>query len=114
MTTNSGEQVQRALGEAVLGVSGVAFLRPALGSLLSSTARARRLLPGASPQGTAGIRMTAGAQGAGPAVEVHVVLLRGHRAVDVTRAIRQTVQAAHPSTAGAIPVHVTVTVTGIA
>lgn len=115
-TANSGEPSRRAIGvvgaigEAVLGVNGVAFLRPALGDILRTavTARTGTRPPDTSPHSTAGIRITTDTQGKGPAVEVHVVLLRGHRAVDVTRAIRRSVRASHPSTR-MIPVHVTVT-----
>lgn len=108
-TANHAEPTHTAISEAVLGVRGVAFLRPALGDLLRSAAASRAgLRPQAvSRRDDAGIRI-ATRHGGGPAVEVHVVLLRGHRALDVTRRIRATVRAAYPCTQP-IPVHVTVT-----
>ncbi|MFD7033529.1 Asp23/Gls24 family envelope stress response protein [Streptomyces sp. NPDC059917] len=110
-TAHSGERARKTIGEAVLRVSGVAFLRPALGDLLRSatTSRLKIPAPGPASQRTAGIRITSGAQGGEPAVEVHVVLLRGYRALDVTRAIRETVRAQYPGAPRTIPVHVTVT-----
>ncbi|MGW1776319.1 Asp23/Gls24 family envelope stress response protein [Streptomyces sp. NPDC002104] len=109
-TANDREATHTAISRAVLAVPGVAFLKPALGDLLRTAATSRAGLhpPGAPVRRTAGVRITPTRQGGGPAVEVEVVLLRGHRALDVTRAIRATVQAAHPS-AQAIPVRVTVT-----
>lgn len=111
MTTVNNGEAQTAIGEAVLAVSGVAFLRPARGELLraAATARAGLPAPGTSPHHTAGIRITTAPKGKGLAVEVHVVVLRGYRAVDVTRAIRDTIRAAYPCATQAIPVHVTVT-----
>lgn len=109
-TAENGERTRTAISEAVLGVRGVAFLKPALGDLLRTAATSRAGLhpPRASPRRAAGIRITPARQEGGPAVEVHVVLLRGYRALDVTRAIRTAVQAVSPSTQ-AILVHVTVT-----
>ncbi|MCJ0872655.1 Asp23/Gls24 family envelope stress response protein [Streptomyces sp. AP-93] len=111
-TTTGGQPAPEAIGEAVLGVRGVAFLRPALTDLLRSatTAKAGRRPPGASAHRAAGVRIT-GTPPKGPAVEIHVVVLRGHRPLDVARAIRDAVQAVYPSMAQTIPV--TVTVTGI-
>lgn len=105
------ERAQTTIGEAVLRVSGVAFLMPARADLLRAavTSRAGVRTTSASPRRTAGIRITTPAHGKGPAVEVHVVVLRGYRALDVTRAIRDTVRAACPAATGTIPVHVTVT-----
>ncbi|MFF3215890.1 Asp23/Gls24 family envelope stress response protein [Streptomyces sp. NPDC002886] len=110
-TVHETERTRTLIGDAVLGVGGVAFLKPALGDLLRTTAASRSGLrpSAASPhRHAAGIRITSGLHEGGPAVEVHVVLLRGHRALDVTRAIRATVQAVYPSTR-TIPVRVTVT-----
>ncbi|MCX5129489.1 Asp23/Gls24 family envelope stress response protein [Streptomyces sp. NBC_00193] len=112
-TANNAERALVMAGQAVLGVKGVAFLKPALGDLLRTavTSAAALRSPATAPQRPPGIRITS-LPGKGQVVEVHVVLLRGHRALDVTRAIRETVQAVHASTQP-IPVHVTVTVTGI-
>ncbi len=121
-TTTGGQPAPEAIGEAVLGVRGVAFLRPALTDLLRSattanasatataTARTGHRPPGAPAHRVAGIRIT-GTPHKGPAVEIHVVVLRGHRPLDVARAVRAAVQAVYPATAQPIPV--TVTVTGI-
>ncbi|MCX4782850.1 Asp23/Gls24 family envelope stress response protein [Streptomyces sp. NBC_01264] len=105
-----GDRTHTEIGEAVLGVRGVAFLKPALGDLLRAAAvsGAGRRPPLAAPRRAAGIRITPSGKEGGPAVEVHVVLLRGHRALDVTRAIRATVRSVYPSSR-TIPVHVTVT-----
>ncbi|MFF3014732.1 Asp23/Gls24 family envelope stress response protein [Streptomyces sp. NPDC057939] len=109
-TTNSDEAARTTIAEAVLGVSGVAFLRPALGDLLRSAVVARTGLrtPGTAVRRNAGVRITH-PDGEPVKVEVHVVLLHGHRAVDVTRDIREAVRAAYPTGTPAIPVHVTVT-----
>ncbi|MDH6543699.1 Asp23/Gls24 family envelope stress response protein [Streptomyces sp. SPB4] len=115
MTTahSDPEAAETAIADAVLGVSGVAFLRPALSSLLRHAVAPRtgRRTAGAAPVPVrgAGVRITTAPDGEGPAVEVHVVVLRGHRAVDVTRAVREAVRRTFPSTARTIPVRVTVT-----
>lgn len=98
--------------EAVLDTPGVAFLRPGLADLLRSSALLRRGLPGA-PAGSSGVRVR---RGAGPqdwSVEVYVVLHRGRRALDVTRAVRSAAADAVRRVAGepAEP-GITVTVTG--
>lgn len=110
MTTASSDEAARtAITDAVLLVSGVAFLRPALGELLRSATTARTGLPsGAVPRRTGGIKII-NPGGERMTVEVHVVVLHGYRAVDVTRTIRQAVRTACPSTTHRIPVHVTVT-----
>ncbi|MFJ3176740.1 hypothetical protein ACIPJK_39415 [Streptomyces roseus] len=109
-TARSDEAARTAITDAVLGVGGVAFLRSALGELLrcATTARTGLRSPGAAPRRTGGVKIT-NLGGERLAVEVHVVVLHGYRAVDVTRAIREAVQAACPSTTQSIPVHVTVT-----
>lgn len=109
-TANSGGPSPAALGEAVLGVRGVAFLRPALGHRLRSAAAAARSGRVPAPSGQAsGIRITAASPERAAAVDVHVVLLRGYRALDVTRDVRQAVRASYPDAARTIPVHVVVT-----
>ncbi|MFD8019713.1 hypothetical protein ACFV6G_04715 [Streptomyces lavendulae] len=107
MTTahSDPEAAETAIADAVLGVSGVAFLRPALSSLLRHAVAPRT---GRRTAG-AGVRITTAPDGEGPAVEVHVVVLRGHRAVDVTRAVREAVRRTFPSSTRTIPVRVTVT-----
>ncbi|MFJ9340595.1 Asp23/Gls24 family envelope stress response protein [Streptomyces sp. NPDC101733] len=109
--THGGELTRAFLAEAVLAVPGVAFLRPGLGERLRAGAasRAGRSPRPTSGDGSSGIRI-GGPPGSGPtAIEVHVVLLRGHRTLDVTRAVREAVLAVCPAGAGTIPVRVTVT-----
>lgn len=110
-TAHHEQQTLTLIGRAVLDVSGVAFLKPGLGDLLRSAAHRKAGLrtTALAPGGARGIRL-ATRHPRGAAVEVDVVLLRGHRAVDVTRAIRAMVQAAYPS---GQPIPVRVTVTGI-
>ncbi|MFF4322917.1 hypothetical protein [Streptomyces sp. NPDC001568] len=107
---HSDEAARTTIIDAVLGVSGVAFLKPALGELLRSAVAARTgpRTPGTAPRHTAGVRITH-PDGEQPKVEVHVVLLHGYRAVDVTRDIREAVRTAYPTGTRTIPVHVTVT-----
>ncbi|MGA4846872.1 Asp23/Gls24 family envelope stress response protein [Streptomyces sp. G5(2025)] len=116
---------QRASGDltdtvarAVLGTAGVAFLRPGLAQLLRASGpfgRARTGTPGTGrPSHSSGVRVTPLGGTGRWRVEVHVVLHRGHRAVDVTRAVRAAVTESLRGTAeGALQVSVTVTVTGL-
>ncbi|MDX2388997.1 MULTISPECIES: Asp23/Gls24 family envelope stress response protein [unclassified Streptomyces] len=115
MTTreNPAEQAAARIAEAVLAVPGVAFMRPGLVDLLRSHTVTRAVLgsPKARPGTGSGVRITRTPGGHGTAVEVYVVLRHGHRALDVTRAVRDAVHSAHP--AGPRPMPVRVTVTGI-
>ncbi|WP_239074867.1 Asp23/Gls24 family envelope stress response protein [Streptomyces sp. SID10853] len=105
-------QLSATVAEAALGVPGVAFLRPGLAGLLRTAGRS----------GPAGVRI--GRAGGADShdswtAEVFVVLRRGHRAVDVTRAVRAAVLRAvtDPAavTVGVVAaVTVGVTVTGFA
>ncbi|WP_030563076.1 Asp23/Gls24 family envelope stress response protein [Streptomyces aureocirculatus] len=75
------------VGAAVLATRGVAFLRPGLAELLRSSVGLGAARGGA---GVSGVRVRR--QGTkGLDIEVHVVLNRGHRALDVTRAVRAAV-----------------------
>ncbi|MFI8930826.1 Asp23/Gls24 family envelope stress response protein [Streptomyces sp. NPDC053474] len=110
------EAVAAAVGE----VPGVAFLRPGLAARLRGTAASARRVNGAPTASTSGIRVrgasgTPGARDAdGLALEVFVVVHRGHRAVDVTRAVREAVtRTARASPSAPVPVRMTVTVSGI-
>ncbi|MFE2378718.1 Asp23/Gls24 family envelope stress response protein [Streptomyces sp. NPDC059398] len=107
-------QLSAAVAEAALGVPGVAFLRPGLSGLLRTAGRT----------GPSGVRIgraggtdaREGREGCdGWTAEVFVVLRQGHRAVDVTRAVRAAVlrTVADPA-ALTLTVTVTVTVTGFA
>ncbi|MFJ7206585.1 Asp23/Gls24 family envelope stress response protein [Streptomyces sp. NPDC098789] len=127
MTTDRDlpEGLSALVARAVLTVPGVAFLRPGLSALLRASAPG--LVRGGSGRdaGAApGVRFERGAAGGVVAAEVEVVVHRGHRAVDVTRAVREAVRTAL-GTPGRVaapaptplpvsaPVRVKVTVTGI-
>ncbi|WP_055568949.1 Asp23/Gls24 family envelope stress response protein [Streptomyces atriruber] len=99
-----------AVQEAVLGTPGVAFLRPGIADLLRA---ANPLTKGTatSPRSSA-VRITRDKGTAGRHAEVHVVLSRGHRAVDVTREIRAAVTRTLERLTGEQPSRVSVTVTG--
>ncbi|MFH8344439.1 Asp23/Gls24 family envelope stress response protein [Streptomyces sp. NPDC018045] len=132
--------VLRAAAGAAKDTPGVAFLRPGLGELLRGTV-ARRPLPagGEAPAtGTAVAGDTTAGTGSGPPspagrtgrvagvradrgpgpgqwrIRVHLAVRRGHRALDVVRAVRPRVTAAVEEalrTAGEAAPAVTVTVT---
>ncbi|MDN3026024.1 Asp23/Gls24 family envelope stress response protein [Streptomyces sp. S.PB5] len=106
------------IAEAVIGVSGVAFLRPGLGGLLRATAAARVTdrMAFERKRSRSAVRLRRGSAPGSLAVEVGVVLWRGHRAVDVTRAVRAAVQRAVRIAAGdgtRVQVQVQVKVTGL-
>ncbi|MEU6762130.1 Asp23/Gls24 family envelope stress response protein [Streptomyces sp. NPDC046853] len=111
----SDRDMSRALAdavmEAVLDTPGVAFLRPGLVDLLRSSALLGRGLPGA-PKGSGGVQVRRQKGAAAWSVEVHVVLHRGRRALDVTREVRSAAAAAVERTSGDTT-EVTVTVTGL-
>lgn len=111
-------RVTRAAARAAEETPGVAFLRPGLAQLVRGTALPRTNRA-ADPR-TGGVRVRRLANGGGGGerwhLELHLAVLRGHRALDVTRAVRRTVTAAvrtelAPEPA---PVALTVTVTDIA
>ncbi|MGW0565083.1 Asp23/Gls24 family envelope stress response protein [Streptomyces sp. NPDC003016] len=115
MTARAGRtRLERAAAEAALAVPGVAFLRPGIADVL-------RGATGQRPGGSGGVRARAAEGSGGWRIDVQLAVLRGHRAVDVTRAVRAAVEAAAAETAagaaaaGGRPVRaaVTVTVTGI-
>ncbi|MGR8012091.1 Asp23/Gls24 family envelope stress response protein [Streptomyces hypolithicus] len=132
MTAKTGRtgraQLEGAAAAAALAVPGVAYLRPGLADVLRGAAAQR--LGGAesgagagagagsrSGSGSGGVRARV-AEGAGAAwlIKVQLAVVRGHRALDVTRAVRTAVEAAAVTvTGGGAPraVAVRVTVTGI-
>ncbi|SOD59073.1 hypothetical protein SAMN06297387_101468 [Streptomyces zhaozhouensis] len=100
------DRVREAVGVAVRGVEGVAFPASGIAGLLRGRAGGR---------GAGGVRVDP-LPGGGWRVEVSVGVVRGHRAVDVTRAVRRAVRGAVAETAPgtpAGPLGVTVTVTSI-
>ncbi|MEV5594530.1 hypothetical protein [Streptomyces sp. NPDC052496] len=116
--------VLRAAADAAKDTPGVAFLRPGLGDLLRGTvARTaatgpRRSGPAARDSRVTGVRADRG-PGPGPwRIRVHLAVRRGHRALDVARAVRPRITAAVQEALGtageaAPEVAVTVTVTDI-
>ncbi|GGV31325.1 hypothetical protein [Streptomyces spectabilis] len=112
----TGAQDDRRLVEAVAAavgeVPGVAFLRPGLAERLRAAASARRV-DSAPTAPTSAVRVR-GASGGGITLEVFVVAHRGRRALDVTRAVREAAtRAARTVMSARVPVHVSVTVSGI-
>ncbi|MEU1118832.1 MULTISPECIES: Asp23/Gls24 family envelope stress response protein [unclassified Streptomyces] len=105
-----------AVREAVLGTPGVAFLRPGVAELLRASNPLTRTAGAAAALGTSsrssGVRVTGG--GGEPwNADIRVVLRRGHRALDVTRAVRAAVtEALLGPTGDGEPPRVSVTVTG--
>ncbi|WP_369228684.1 Asp23/Gls24 family envelope stress response protein (plasmid) [Streptomyces sp. R39] len=110
-------QLTERIAQAVAGVPGVAFLRPGLAGLLRSSVAARAAGRRVNPEecrAKSAVRVgQAGAPGT-LAIEVSVVLRRGHRAVDVTREVRAAVWRTVQAGAGnRPPARITVTVTGL-
>ncbi|MBO1337957.1 hypothetical protein [Streptomyces sp. VRA16 Mangrove soil] len=91
-------------------VAGVVFLRPGLADRLRSTLTRPG---GAGRDRRAGVRVDQPADGGPWRVEIHVVVDRRARAVDVARAVRTRVEDHAAARAPRRPPpHVTVTVTG--
>ncbi|MFJ8795644.1 Asp23/Gls24 family envelope stress response protein [Streptomyces sp. NPDC102462] len=106
-------ELTERIAQAVADVPGVAFLRPGLAGLLRSSVAARATGRRANPEASrarSAVRVGRGSAPGTLTVEVSVVLRRGHRAVDVTRAVRAAVRAAAGDRS---PTRVTVTVTGL-
>ncbi|AKA01406.1 hypothetical protein SAZ_01940 [Streptomyces noursei ZPM] len=103
------EDLAAAIADAVLQVPGVAFLKPGL------AARLQAAMPWPGRSRTAGqagaVRITPpDAAGGVMHVTVEVVARLGHRALDVTRAVRTAAETA-ATEARAAPVSVRVTIT---
>lgn len=88
-------------------VPGVAFLRPSLAGRLRSATFAKTPHT-VRQQGdpTSGVRVRPGTPWT---VEIQIMVRRGHRALDVSRAVQTAVTHSFAET----PVHVTVTVSGL-
>ncbi|MEN8652416.1 hypothetical protein ABCR94_17875 [Streptomyces sp. 21So2-11] len=108
MTTAHPTRVdlERLAAAAALGVPGVAYLRPGLAGLL-------RGAPAQRQRGSGGVRARATDDPRTWRIEVHLAVVRGHRALDVTRAVRAAVEAATTGAGAGRPAGVTVTVTGV-
>ncbi|MCF6524096.1 Asp23/Gls24 family envelope stress response protein [Streptomyces sp. JJ36] len=112
------DRLAEAAAEAAAGATGVAFLRAGLADVVRGTGLPARRRPagdaGSAPR-SAGVRVRPGL-GGGWQVEVQLAVRRGHRALDVTRAVREAVTAAVRREAGPDtgPVAVTLTVTDLA
>ncbi|MFJ1800675.1 MULTISPECIES: Asp23/Gls24 family envelope stress response protein [unclassified Streptomyces] len=104
------DRVAVAAAEAARGVPGVAFLRPGVADLLR--ARIAERTPFRAPQNgnrAPGVRVGRD-EDDGWHIDIRFVLCRGHRALDITRAVRAAVVAALP---GEPVVSVRITVTGV-
>ncbi|MEW1631423.1 Asp23/Gls24 family envelope stress response protein [Streptomyces sp. NPDC089173] len=114
----TADTLRDRLAEAAAGaaqeVTGVAFLRPGVVDLLRTRVaeRAPRL---ATPTGarTQGVRVSRDEAAGSWHIDIRLVLHRGHRALDVTRAVHAATLAAVRAEPAAAPVTVTVTVTGV-
>ncbi|MER7661675.1 MULTISPECIES: Asp23/Gls24 family envelope stress response protein [unclassified Streptomyces] len=104
-----------AITTAVLSTRGVAFLRPGLTDLLFASSGSGWGRPAGETTGAGrGVRVVRQEDSEAWTVEVTIVLRRGHRALDVARAVRAAVEeTVRPTRAPSVPVHVTVTVSGV-
>ncbi|PWS39994.1 hypothetical protein DKT74_35370 [Streptomyces sp. ZEA17I] len=105
------DRLAEAAARAAEGVPGVAFLRPGVVDLLRTRVadRAPRLATGPGPR-TQGVRVSRDATTGTWHIDLRLVLHRGHRALDVTRAVHTATLVA---TRGEPSVSVRVTVTGV-
>ncbi|MEJ8639377.1 MULTISPECIES: Asp23/Gls24 family envelope stress response protein [Streptomyces] len=108
-------QLADAITTAVLSTRGVAFLRPGLTDLLIASSGSGWGRPaGDTTRAGGGVRVVRQKDSEAWTVEVTIVLRRGHRALDVTRAVRAAVaETVRPARGPSVPVHVTVTVSGV-
>lgn len=108
------ERVLRAAAAAAREVAGVAYLRPGLAEVLRGAG-------GRVGRRPAGVRVRPGPAAGSWEVRIELAAERGHRAVEVTRAVRAAVTGAVaevlgtavPTEAGAARVAVRVTVTDV-
>ncbi|MFI9028311.1 Asp23/Gls24 family envelope stress response protein [Streptomyces sp. NPDC053560] len=111
--------LQRTAAEAARNTPGVAYLRPGLGDLVRG---AVPLLAAADERRVAGVRAEPDGESDRWRLRIHLAVRRGHRALDVTRAVRGEVTAAvnracapdGPEGHGIAGLTVTVTVTDLA
>ncbi|MER7394980.1 hypothetical protein ABT381_05645 [Streptomyces sp. NPDC000151] len=111
--------LQRTAAEAARATSGVAYLRPGLGDLVRGAVPL--LAPTNGPRVT-GVRAEPGDAPGLWRLRIHLAVRRGHRALDVVRAVRTDVTAAvqrafapeGPDQHGIATLTVTVTVTDLA
>lgn len=112
-------RVLAAAADATQRTPGVAYLRPGFGDLVRGAAarvRSRAAQPGTAGR-IAGVRAQRVDRPPGWDLRIHLAVARGHRALDVTRAVRAAVTTAvRELTTDAVPeprVNVSITVTDI-
>ncbi|MDX3763396.1 Asp23/Gls24 family envelope stress response protein [Streptomyces sp. AK02-04a] len=113
-------ELTERIAQAVGSVPGVAFLRPGLAGLLRASVMSR-VPDRVKADGRFGgdrtksaVRVRQGDASGALAIDVSIVLRRGHRALDVTRAVSDAVEQVVPTpTGGKARIRVTVTVTGL-
>ncbi|WP_234426986.1 Asp23/Gls24 family envelope stress response protein [Streptomyces niger] len=111
--------LQRTAADAARNTPGVAYLRPGLGDLVRGTVP---LLAAADEPRVAGVRAEPDDEPGRWRLRIHLAVRRGHRALDVARAVRAEVLAAvrrayapeGPEHHGVAALAVTVTVTDLA
>ncbi|MEV0603311.1 hypothetical protein AB0I82_29015 [Streptomyces sp. NPDC050315] len=112
--------LQRTAAEAARATSGVAYLRPGLGDLVRGAVPL--LGPADGQPRVTGVRAEPGEAPGLWRLRIHLAVRRGHRALDVVRAVRTEVTAAvqqalgpeEPDRHGVATLTVTVTVTDLA
>ncbi|MFI8993470.1 hypothetical protein [Streptomyces sp. NPDC053542] len=112
--------LQRTAAEAARATTGVAYLRPGLGDLVRGTVPL--LAPADGQRRVTGVRAEPGDAPGLWRLRIHLAVRRGHRALDVVRAVRTEVTAAvqrafgpeGPDKHGVATLTVTVTVTDLA
>ncbi|MFF6897218.1 Asp23/Gls24 family envelope stress response protein [Streptomyces hydrogenans] len=107
MKTRPSEAVSQAVAEAVLGVPGVACLRPGLRGLLRASVTGPHSEGAAAPRPS--VLVTFGPGGTVSGLRVDVVVRARHQAARTAQAVRAAASAA----AAAPPEAVRVTVTGM-
>lgn len=107
------DRLAEAAAGAAQDVPGVAFLSPGVVDLLRTRVadRAPRLAAGPGPR-TQGVRVNRDEAAGAWHVDIRLVLHRGHRALDVTRAVHAATLAAFRAEPE-VAARVTVTVTGV-
>lgn len=103
-------RVTQAAARAAEETPGVAFLRPGLADLVRGTALPYLKRPADADSRTGGVRTRRRGAG-GWRLELHLAVRGGHRALDVTRAVREAVTTAVRAELGPAQAEVSVSVT---